>query len=202
MVFVILVACVFAFVGLQFIVIGLIGIVTKRPVIFQSKTSKIVVVSAVLISQLFLNHENNFILQFSYLVSSFIIFFIVIIFLERRQKYRVFGITDPVLRNSLLGALGKLNLPTEETIFGFNLPSIKSELTVSVKGKSGVATFCLKPRNPELSSSIVKTMRTSFEKGSLPFTLKTFYRYLVAGLIFLYFGVRIFHFAKHFHNPH
>ncbi len=76
-----------------------------------------------------------------------LILLILIVTVQRRVKgYFLVGTTVTAFRQALHTALNELNLPFEETILGFNLPSVQNRLVTSIAPRLGTAQMHLEEK--------------------------------------------------------
>ena len=116
-----------------FFVIGLRGILTKRPFLLSSRWLLLVMfiglIPAILIP-VFLPGDSPFILKW---LNPSIFTLLLVMMCFALKGYVAYAVTDTSFRDALLTSLQKLDLPHEETISTIRLTSVEVDLQVSVQ---------------------------------------------------------------------
>lgn len=176
-------------VGGFFLVIGLRGIITKRPFLVSSRWLLLAISLAFLpgISMIFFPDSIPFILKWLNPII-FTVVFVTMCF--TLQGYTTFGITDASFREALLAALQKLQLPYEEMLSSIRLTSIEADLQVSVQSWVGSGMIKIKQRKHRSQlTEIVAAMNEHFRRSSASVNLTTCIIYLVMGILMAALGI-------------
>lgn len=176
-------------VGGFFLVIGLRGIITKRPFLVSSRWLLLAISLAFLpgISMIFFPDSIPFILKWLNPII-FTVVFVTMCF--TLQGYTTFGITDASFREALLAALQKLQLPYEEMLSSIRLTSIEADLQVSVQSWVGSGMIKIKQRKHRSQlTEIVAVMNEHFRRSSASVNLTTCIIYLVMGILMAALGI-------------
>ena len=172
-----------------FLVIGLRGIITKRPFLVSSRWLLLAIFLAFLpgISMIFF--PGSIPLGIKWLNP--IIFTVVLVTMYfTLPGYTIFGITDTSFREALLAALQKLQLPYEEVLSSIRLTSIEADLQVSVQSWVGSGIIKIKQRKHRSQlTEIVTVMNEHFRTSSVSTNLITCIIYLVMGILMAALGI-------------
>ena len=183
-----------------FLIIGLRGILTKRPFLVSNKW---------LLSMMFIIFVPNILPVLFFLSStstSFLIkwlnpamFTVVLIMMCFTLKgYVAYGVTGTSFREAMLAALEKLQLPHERTLSTIRLSSVEADLQVSVQSWVGAGVIKMKQReHRSLLTEIVTEMNVHFRVSSAPINLLSCIFYVVMGVIMVIGGIGMIIF---FHN--
>ncbi|MGO9121837.1 MAG: hypothetical protein ACLQPD_30020 [Desulfomonilaceae bacterium] len=195
---------VFVVMALFFSVIGLRGIVYKKPFVIRSRWFLILILlgftPAMLPSIPFsgLGHSSGHLMIVQWL--SLAILLVVLIFLSFTLRgYIAFGVTDTSFRDGLLASLKKLNFPHEETLAMVRLLTIGADLQVAVQSWIGTGQLKMKQRQfAGVLSEIVRGMNEYYQSGAVSkMNLTCCIFYLVVGvLMLLCAGGFLFAFSK------
>jgi uncharacterized protein len=196
--------CLFGMMALFFLVIGLRGIVTKRP--FLISTRWLLGLALLGFTPLILQavappptgDGSGILRALRWLNPSVLI--VVLIFLSFTLRgYVAFGVTATSFREGLLASLRKLNLDHEETLSALRLPTIGADLQVAVQSWMGTGQMKMKQRQFRgILRDIANTMNNYYQGSAgseLNLTCCIFYTFigaLLAGLA----GVFLFAFGK------
>ncbi|RKU17709.1 hypothetical protein C6503_10530 [Candidatus Poribacteria bacterium] len=180
---------IFGITAVFFLIIGLRGIITKRPFLVSSRWLLLVIFLAFLpgISMIFWPASMPFVIKWL----NPIIFTVVLVTMYfTLPGYTVFGITDTSFREALLAALQKLQLPYDEVLSSIRLTSIEADLQVSVQSWVGSGIIKIKQRKhrPQLTE-IVTAMNEHFRTSSVSTNLITCIIYLVMGILMAALGI-------------
>ena len=130
--------CLFGTMALFFLVIGLRGIMTKKPFLISVGGCLFLIVlgfapgivQAVLLPTS--SNASGILTALRWMIP--ILLIVVIFFLSLTLRgYMAFGVTDVSFREGLLAALKRLNLDHEETMSILRLPTIGADLQVAVQ---------------------------------------------------------------------
>ena len=141
----------FACMALFFLVIGLRGIVLKKPFLISARWLFILVLlgfSPGMFQFAWLPKFSGgpgMLLALGWLIPVMFIVILVFLYLTLRG-YTAFGVTDKSFRDGLLYSLSKLNLPHEETLATLRLPTIGADLQVSAQSWMGTGQVKMKQR--------------------------------------------------------
>ena len=192
---------VFGVMALFFFVIGLRGIVSKKPFVISARWLFIVVLlgfSPAMFQFAWFPKPSGghaMLVAIRWLIP--VMFIVIIIFLYFTLRgYTAFAVTDTSFREGLLASLEKLNLPHEETLATIKLPTIGADLQVAVQ--SWIGTGQLKAKQREFSTvlrDIVKGMNEYYQSGVVTkVNLTCCIFYVVIGVLLGVFG-GVFFFA-------
>lgn len=186
-----------------FLVIGLRGILTKRPFLLSNRW---------LLVLMFVTFIPIILLPFYFALPDMdltemdlmewlnpAIFTVVLVMMCFALKgYVAYGVTDTSFREALLNALEKLQLPYEETLSTMRLTSIDAELQVSIQSWLGSGMIKIKQReHRSLLTEIVAEMNKHFSVSSAPIKLTTCIFYVVMGGLMVIGGIgMVFVFPK------
>ena len=167
-----------------FLVIGLRGILTKKPFLLSNRW---------LLLLMFVAFVPNIILPFYFSFPDMdmmqwlppIMFAVVLVMMFFAMKgYAAYGVTDISFREALLAALEKLQLPYEESLSTMRLTSINADLQVSIQSWLGAGVLKIKQRkHRSVLSEIVTEMNRHFSLSSGPIKLITCIFYLIMGIL-------------------
>lgn len=202
----VLFAFLFSVTTLFFLVIGLRGIVFKKPFVISSRWLLILVLlsftPAMLPSITFsgLNSKIGHLAIVRWLSPAMLIVLGIFLYFSLKS-YIAFGITDVSLREGLMVSLRKLNLPHEETRGTVRLTITGADLLVSVQSWLGTGQLKMKQREfrKELSS-IVNGMNEYYQSGavsSVNLTCCIFYT-VIGTFLAVFTGAFLFGFGKVF----
>lgn len=173
-----------------FFVIGLRGVITKRPFLISSRWLLLAMFLAFLpgISTIFFSAGSMpFILKWLNPII-FIVALVTMYFML--PGYTILGVTDTSFREALLAALQKLQLPYEEVLSSIRLTSIEADLQVSVQSWVGSGIIKIKQRKHRSQlTEIVTVMNEYFRTSSVSTNLITCIIYLVMGILMAALGI-------------
>jgi hypothetical protein len=191
----------FGFIAIPFLMIGLRGVVTKRPFLISLRHFVWLMSIPILLSVtafgevifdepfsdgplIALNDGFKFvgiILLIVFLLPFGIAFFVM---WKQVAGYSAFGVTDESFQDALHSALNKLNLPFEETIFSIRLTSIGADLQVSVQSSMGVGQLSIKQsEHRPILNNIANVMNEYFKTTSGKSKMTASICYIVVGAL-------------------
>ena len=172
----------FGFVAIVFLVIGLRGILTKRPFLISQRWMLSVMfaafIPAILVYLLTPGDSNlmNWLFPLAFGV-------ILLMMCYQMRGYMAYAVTDMSFREVLIEALQKLQLPYEESVSLIRLTSIEADLQVSVQAWMGTGLIKVKQRaHRAVLREIVKAMNEHFRMSSVPTNMITCIFFLVMGV--------------------
>lgn len=187
----------FGIAAIFYIVIGLRGILTKRPFFISQRwllsiTFVIVIPTILLIFQSSLFPDNfNFISWLIFLLLGFIL----LAMWYQMRGYIVYGVADPSFRGMLLKALQKLQLPYEENLSLIRLTSVETDLQVSVQKWRGTSVIKIKQRAyRSVLKEIVNAMNEYFHILSVPINMIDYVCFVFIGGFMVFTAVRMLSF--------
>ncbi len=187
----------FGIFALFFFVIGLRGILTKRPFLVSNRwILAILFVSLIpgILLPIFLPGAAPFIIKWLNPVM-FTVLLVMMCFVLR--GYVAYAVTDTSFRDALLASLQKLELPYEETLSTIRLTSVEADLQVSVQSWMGSGQLKIKQRGQgALLAKIAEAMNEYFRISSVPTNLTTCIFYLVMGILMVIGGIGMFLFFQ------
>jgi len=196
--------CLFGTMALFFLVIGLRGVVIKKPFLISARWLLVVVLlglSPAMLQVVTLptsGDGSGILMAVRWLVPTMLI--VVVIFLSFTLRgYIAFGVTDTSFRDGLLASLKKLNLAHEETLAAMRLPTIGADLQVAVQSWMGAGQMKMKQRQfRQVLGDIAKNMNEYYQNSADPkVNLTCCIFYVVMGVFMIVFaGVFLFGFSK------
>lgn len=175
---------IFGIIAVFFLVIGLRGIITKRPFLLSNKwllSAMFIVFIPVILPVFTFPSSVPFIIKWL----NPVIFTVVLVMMCFALKgYCAFGVTDTSFRDALLTSLQELNLPYEETLSSIRLTSIEADLQVSVQSWIGSGVIKIKQRDHRSQlTEIAAAMNEHFRSSSVSMNLITCIFYLIMGVL-------------------
>jgi hypothetical protein len=196
----------FATMALFLLVIGLRGIVTKKPFLISARWLLFLILLAFgpgLLQAVSLptrGDGSGMLTALRWMIPSILI--VMLAFLSFTMRgYIAFGVTDVSFREGLLASLKKLNLDCEETMSILRLPTIGADLQVAVQSWIGTAQIKMKQRQfRRVLVDIVNNMNGYYQNAAISkVNLTCCVFYAVIGLFLAVFaGVFLFAFGKIF----
>jgi hypothetical protein len=186
-----------------FLVIGLRGVVSKKPFLISARWSLIVVLLGFAPGMFQFASFPGFAGGFGPMEvlrwSIPLMLIVVAIFLCLTLRgYTAFGVTDVSFREGLLHSLTKLNLPYEETLSAIKLPTIGADLQVAVQSWIGTGQLKMKQRQfRTVLCDIVQGMNEYYQSDTVSkanLTCCIFYT-IIGGFLSMLAGVFLFVFA-------
>ncbi len=175
---------IFGIMAVFFLVIGLRGIITKRPFLLSNRwllSMMFIIFIPVILPAFTFPSSIPFIIKWL----NPVIFTVVLVMMCFVLKgYCAFGVTDTSFRDALLTSLQKLNLPYEETLSSIRLTSIEADLQVSIQSWVGSGVIKIKQRDHRSQlTEIITAMNEHFRGASMPMNLTTCIFYLIMGIV-------------------
>jgi hypothetical protein len=186
-----------------FLVIGLRGIVSKKPFLISARWLLALVVlgfsPAMLQAVMFPRIAAGSVMVEAIRWLSPAVLIVVLIFLcFTLRGYSAFGVTDISFREGLLHSLTLLNLPYEETLSAVKLPTLGADLQVAVQSWIGSGQLKMKQRQfNTVLRDIVKGMNGYYQSGAVSkvnltccifYTVLGVFLALLAGFFMFVFG--------------
>ncbi|MCY3553535.1 MAG: hypothetical protein OXH39_24020 [Candidatus Poribacteria bacterium] len=173
-----------------FFVIGLRGILTKRPFLISSRWLLLVMfiglVPAILIP-VFLPGDSSFIIKW---LNPAIFTLLLVMMCFALRGYVAYAVTDTSFRDALLTSLQKLDLPYEETLSTIRLTSVEVDLQVSIQSWMGSGQIKIKQRgHSSLLKKIADAMNEHFRVSSADTNLTACIFFLVMGILMVIGGI-------------
>ncbi len=180
----------FGIMALFFLVIGLRGILTKRPFLVSNRWLLLIMFAIFVpltLQTLFFPPPGSFLVKWLN-PSIFIVVLVMMCFALR--GYVAYGVTDTSFRDGLLAGLQKLQLPYEESLSIVRLPSVEADLQVSVQAWMGAGQIKVKQRgHGSLLAEIISEMNEHFRMSSTPANLTTCIFFVIMGVIMITAGI-------------
>ena len=174
-----------------FLIIGLRGIITKRPFLISNKWMlwiMFIVIVANILHDLFLPSSTSILIKWL----NPVIFTVVLVMLCFTLKgYTAYGIINTSFREALLTTLEKLQLPYKITLFTIRLTSVEADLQVSTQSGMGVQIKVKQRQHHSQLAEIVAAMNEHFQISSSPVNLISCVFFVVMGVIMVIGGVGI-----------
>ncbi|MGO9565909.1 MAG: ankyrin repeat domain-containing protein [Desulfomonilaceae bacterium] len=196
--------CLFGIMALFFLVIGLRGIVTKKPFLISARWLLVLVLLGFTPGMLqtvtlpTTGDGPGSLMAIRLMLPAVLI--VVLVFLSFTLRgYIAFGVTDASFREGLLASLKKLNLDCEETMSILRLPTIGADLQVAVQSWIGTAQIKMKQRQfRKVLGDIASNMNEYYQNSAVSkMNLTSCIFYAVMGVFLIVFaGVFLFGFSK------
>ena len=174
-----------------FLIVGLRGIITKRPFLISNKWMlwiMFIVIVANILHDLFLPSSTSILIKWL----NPVIFTVVLVMLCFTLKgYTAYGIINTSFREALLTTLEKLQLPYKITLFTIRLTSVEADLQVSTQSGMGVQIKVKQRQHHSQLAEIVAAMNEHFQISSSPVNLISCVFFVVMGVIMVIGGVGI-----------
>ena len=172
----------FGFVAIVFLVIGLRGILTKRPFLISQRWMLSVMFAALIpaiVVHLLTPGDSNFMNWLFPLAFGVIL----LMMCYQMRGYMAYGVTDMSFREVLIEVLQKLQLPYEESLSLIRLTSVEADLQVSVQDWVRTGLIKVKQRaHRAVLREIVNAMNEHFRMSSVPTNMITCIFFLVMGV--------------------
>jgi hypothetical protein len=196
--------CLFGTMALFFLVIGMRGIVTKKPFLISARWLLFLILLGFgpgilqAVSLPTSGDGSGPLAALRWMIPAILI--VVLAFLSFTMRgYIAFGVTDVSFREGLLASLKKLNLDYEETMSILRLPTIGADLQVAVQSWIGTAQIKMKQRQfRRLLVDIVNNMNGYYQNSAvLKMNLTSCIFYVIMGVFLIVFaGVFLLGFSK------
>jgi hypothetical protein len=195
----------FGVMALFFFVVGLRGIVSKKPFLISAQWLFTLVLLAFAPSLLQpflfplprLGDRSGMLGILPWLNP--IMFTVLLVFMWFTLRgYLAFAVTAESFREGLLASLKKLDLPYEETLASMRLPSVGVDLQVAVQSWIGTGQLKTKQRRSSgVLKDIVRGMNEHYQTTAVPVNLICCVFYVVMGIFMVVFaGVFLIGFGK------
>jgi uncharacterized membrane protein len=196
--------------GLCCIGIWLFGLIKRRPIIFSVSTLVglfflfVVFLCYSIIYQLvqlfgLFDQADDYGLftgPFSWILIGPIVFFIatlvfmiiIFIFVIRRRpmRYMLCGVNDTTLREALIYALNRLNLPFNETLWHIQLLSLNLDLRVNMTAWRGIVLLSVQPRHHiDQVKELAAGMNEYYKQSPVKVDFFSFFFFLMIGILML-----------------
>ncbi len=178
-----------------FLIIGLRGILTKRPFLLSNRWLLVLMfvtfIPIILLPFYFALPDMDFTeMDLMEWLNPAIFTVVLVMMCFALKGYVAYGVTDTSFREALLNALEKLQLPCEETLSTMRLTSIDADLQVSIQSWLGSGMIKIKQReHRQLLTEIVAEMNKHFSVSSAPVKLTTCIFYVVMGGLMVIGGI-------------
>ena len=176
-----------------FFIIGLRGILAKRPFLVSNRwvlSIMFIALGPAILIFLFLPGDTSFVLKWL----NPIIFTVVLVQMcFTLRGYAAYAVTDTSFRDALLGALQKLQLPYEETVSTIRLTSVEVDLQVAVQSWVGTGMIKAKRRGHALLlTRIAEAMNEHLRTSDAATNPTTCIFFLVMGILMVTGGIGMF----------
>lgn len=181
--------------GIFFLVIGLKGLLTKRPFLISNgwMLAMMFVFFAPmgLVSLMFLG-SNPMIWVTPILYSA-----LLVMMCYQLKGYVAFAITDTSFREALVAALQRLELPYEERLSVIRLTSVNADLQVAIQSWMGTGVIKIKQRaHRSVLKEVVDAMNEYFRTSSVSTNMITCVCWVVMGAALPIAGISMFFLLK------
>ncbi|MFH0821390.1 MAG: hypothetical protein V2B18_01475 [Pseudomonadota bacterium] len=186
----------FAVMASFFVVIGLRGMVFRKPFLISGRWSFTALwlgcsSSNPLLAPLWRLGDECILFRASAIEVALSGILVIIVALLLVNERDAIGITASSLRYVLLASLKSLNLPYEENGREISLPTREVVLGLDVSSWLGLGVLYAKGRgSPEVPSDIVQAMNEHYQKGAFAGMSLTFIVLIVVGALDLFFALR------------
>ena len=172
------------------LIIGLRGIITKRPFLVSNKwllSMMFIIFVPLILQSVFLPSSTLFLIKW---LNPAIFTVVLVMMCFTLKGYVAYGVTDTSFREVLLAALEKLQLPHEEKLSIIRLTSVEADLQVSIQSWVGAGVIKMKQReHRSLLTEIATEMNAHFRVSSAPINLLSCIFYVVMGVIMVIGGI-------------
>ena len=184
---------VFGIAAIFFLVIGLWGLLIKRPFLISQRwflSIMFAVFIPTILQFFFLRLSNGF--NLINWLNPLIFGFILLMMCYQMRGYTAYAVTDASFREALIEVLQKLQLPYEESLSLIRLTSIEADLQVSVQGWMGTGIIKMKQRaHGSVLREIVDALNEHFRMSSVPTNMITCVFLLIKGGFMAMFAIGI-----------
>jgi hypothetical protein len=196
--------CLFGVMAVFFLVIGLRGLLTKKPFLISGRWLLVIVllgfapgmIQAVALPSI--GNEPGMITAFR-LITPAMLFAVIIFWYFTLTGYIAFGVTDTSFREGLLASLRTRDLDYKESLSVVRLPTIGADLQVAVQSCLGTGQIRVKQRHlNRVLSNIVSGMNDYYQNHEGLKTNLTCCIFYVALGVFMgaFAGLFLFGFSK------
>ncbi len=184
---------VFGIAAIFFFVIGLRGLLIKRPFLISQRwflSIMFAVFIPTILQSFFLRLPSGF--NLINWLNPLVFGFILLTMCYQMRGYTAYAVTDTSFREALIEVLQKLQLPYEESLSLIRLTSIEADLQVSVQGWMGTGQIKVKQRaHGSVLREIVKAMNDHFRISSVPTNMIICVFLLIMGGFMVMFAIGI-----------
>ena len=174
-------------------VIGLRGILMKRPFLVSNRWLLLIMCISLgpsIIVIPFLPGDTSFVIK--WLNPSIFTVLLVMMFFALKG-YVAYAVTDTAFRDALLASLEKLQLPYEETVSALRLTSLDIDLQVAVQSWMGTGQIKVKQRGYDaLLTKITTAMNEHFQNSSPATNLTACVFFVIMGVLVVGGGIGMF----------
>ena len=186
-------AVMFGAMGVFILVIGLRGLVTKRPFLFSARWFLLfflVMFLGPLVTFLPRPFLSSRPLQMMDWLPLLMFPIIAVVFWLQMKGYLAFAVTGKSFRDGLLAALEKLQLPYEESLSSIRLTSVEAEMQVAIQSWMGSGQIKVRPgRHGPLLKKIVQAMKEHFRTAAVETNMISCVFFLVIGIFTVVMGM-------------
>lgn len=195
--FLILIPIWFGIMAIFLFVIGLRGILTKRPFLVSNRWLLLVMsvcfIPSILLP-LVLPGDAPFVVKW---LNPTIFTVILVMMYFALKGYVAYAVTDTAFRDALLTSLEKLRLPYEETVSTLRLTSLEIDLQVAVQSWMGTGQIKVKQRGHDsLLTRIAIAMNEHFQISSPTTNLTACIFFVIMGILMVIGGIGTFLFFQ------
>ena len=181
----------FGIFALFFFVIGLRGILTKRPFLISNRWLLSVMFIAlgptILIPVFLQGSDYPFIIKW---LNPMMFTVLLVMMCFALRGYVAYAVTDTSFREALLVSLQKLELPYEETLSTMRLTSVEVDLQVSIQSWMGAGQIKVKQRGQgSLLAEIATAMNEHFRTSAAATNLTACIFFVVMGVLMVIGGI-------------
>jgi hypothetical protein len=202
--FTVLFPVVFGLMASFFLVIGLRGVITRKPFLISARwllALALLGFSPAVLQAVSLpgSGAGTGALGAIRWISPAVLIILVIFLALSLRGFMAFGVTDESFRNGLLHSLKQLNLPYEETLSAVRLPTVGADLQVSVQTWIGTGQLKMKQRSSDsVLRDVVNGMNEYYQNGAVSNTNMTccIFYVVMGGFLALLGGIFLFGFDK------
>ena len=183
--------------GIFFLVIGLKGLLTKRPFLISNRWLLVMMFVFFVpmgVSSLTILDVNpiTWVVPLLYVA-------LLAMMCYQLKGYVAFAITDTSFREALVAALQRLELPFEESLSAVHLTSVNADLQVAIQSWMGTGAIKVKQRaHRSVLKEIVDAMNEYFRTSSVSTNMITCVFLVVMGAAFPIVGISMFFLLKPF----
>ena len=186
-------AVAFGVAGVLMLLMGLRGLVTRRPFLFSGRWILFFTLAmflGMMVPSLSFPSSSPQPLQMMewlpFLISLLFFLIMAVLLWLQTRGYQAFAVTGKSFRDGLLAALETLQLPYEESLSSIRLTSVDAELQVAVQSWMGSAQIKVRPgRHGPLLKKIVQGMREHFRNATVETNVISCVLYLIFGILIL-----------------
>ena len=178
-------AVVFGVMAVLCLIIGLRGILTKRPFLFPARWLFLFIM-AMFLGPMVTLFPSSWPSQTMDWIPFLMLPIMAVFFWLQMKGYLAFGVTERSFREGLLAALEKLQLPYEESLSSIRLTSLGVDLQVAIQSWMGSAQIKVrKGRHGPLLNEIVQAMHKHFRTSAVETNMISCVLYVILGIMML-----------------